>query len=181
MRTRSVVISQFVCRAILLSSICWSVHRVYPAVAQVQAQGANAKLPTVELVITDWGFSITVPEGFKNRSGTFYHEQLRASLSFAYDPKNNFADAASEFTPEVMEQQGIKLISKESVKVNGSKGLLVHFSRTRNAETKLAWCVIFPSGKGVAQVTAIFPEEKRDSASTPLRDALLSVKHRPKI
>jgi hypothetical protein len=78
-----------------------------------------------------------------------------------------------------MKQEGAELISKEEVSIKGAPGLLVHFSRTKNSETKYGWMLVFASGRGVAQGTAIYPAATATEAKDVLRSALLSVEHRP--
>jgi hypothetical protein len=131
---------------------------------------------TARYVLSDIGFEIEAPDGFKLKQGLWYHDGLRASLDFAYAKGKDFKSVAAEFTAEGLQAAGHKLINKQDVEVSGTRGLLVHISHTSCGGRKIGWFVVFPDGEGVCQVGAIFPADKSPAIHDAMRKAVLSVK-----
>ena len=151
------------------------------AVVSVLSFAANAiepaaALPTSRYILPDIGFEMDAPEGFKLRQGMWYHEGLRASLSFAHAKGKDFKSVTGEFTAEGLWKAGHKLIDKSDVIVSGKQGLLVHISNGEGLIKQAGWFVVFPDDDGVCQVSVIFPANKPSEVHEELRKAVLSVK-----
>src|SRR5262245_43640537 len=137
---------------------------------------SNATASTSKYVLPDIGFEIDAPEGFKLRQGLWYHENLRASLNFAYAKGKNFKTVAAEFTADSLWAAGYKLIDNNEVKVSGTTGLLVHVSHGDGVLKRICWFIVFPDDEGVCQVSAIFPGDGPSGLDQAMRKAMLSVR-----
>src|SRR5262245_50435184 len=117
----------------------------------VDAEEPGSGLRVVKYAFPEVGFEINAPEGFRLRQGLWYHEGLRASLSFAHAKGKDFKSVAEEFTTDSLRAAGHKLLDKAEVEVSGTKGLLVHMAHGEGAISRAGWLVVFPNEEGVCQ------------------------------
>ena len=133
--------------------------------------------PPGRIYLEGTGFSVVAPGNFETRSGALYFPDFNASLTVAHSTKATFEEAAAEFNEEKLAAVNMKLISKEEVAVNGTRGILVESFTNRSGKEQYALTIAFPTETGVAQSSVVFPGEFREEASKVMREAMLSLKY----
>jgi hypothetical protein len=78
--------------------------------------------------------------------------------------------------PEGLKSRALTLLSKESVTVGGTAGLLLHLRQTASGVEYLKWLLLVGDDAATVMVTATFPAESEGQLSAPLRQSVLTTR-----
>ena len=100
------------------------------------------------------------------------HESTASSIMVTEIP-GSYATIAVGFTPENLSRQGMTLLSRENVSIDGHPGLLLHVDQTFGPSSFRKWIVIFGNERETVLITATYPTPSEEQLSHTLRDAVL--------
>lgn len=136
----------------------------------------TSDLTPAKYSLPDSGYEVVAPEGFKVKQGVFYHEPLHTTFHFAHEDGADYEKVAAEFTEENVNQGAKKLLGKESVDVDGTKGLLIEILREAKGKEQVMWTVVYPDRTGVSQIAVIIRKDQPKAVQDAMKAALLTVK-----
>jgi len=105
----------------------------------------------------------------------FVDQKTRSSIMINEMPLT-FADMLKSITNENLAGKGIKVISRESIVVNGNDAVLLKVSQNFSGEKYLKWLLLFGNNENTVMLTAAFPSGMDTRVSDVLKDSILSVK-----
>ena len=125
------------------------------------------------------GFAFEALVGFEERPehNLLYNPKLRASISPAFQEGAVFEQVASEYTADNLKKQGAALKEREMKQVGGAQRLFVKCDRLNPKYPQTSVTVLFPTAKGVAQLTAIYPTELPPQDQQAIDSALLNARY----
>jgi len=122
--------------------------------------------------------SLVVPKGFEKASQFpgFMLEAKKASIAVTGVPSAPFSEFSKAFTVSALESKGMKLLSKEALKMEAAEGVLLHVGQKAYGGEFLKWMLIFGDESGVEMIVATFPKEHKEELSEVLKKSVLSVR-----
>ena len=126
------------------------------------------------------GVSLMPPPGFvaATQFPGFGQEESGASIMVTEIP-GPYAEVTAGFSKGGLVSQGMTLVSKQEITLEGRKALLLHLKQTAEGMAYLKWLAALGDEKQTVLVTATFPEELKERLSEPLRRSVLSVRLTP--
>jgi hypothetical protein len=123
------------------------------------------------------GVKLLQPLGFDvaDRFDGFGQASTTSSVMVVTIPAN-LKTVTSGFNAAKLQSRGMKLLSKENVKVDGRQGILLKVSQTAYGIEFIKWMLAVGTDTDTKIVTATFPQEREAKLSSPLKTSLLSVK-----
>ena len=114
------------------------------------------------------------PQGFTEAADFpgFQQESTASSIMLSRIPGPS-SQIAPGFTSDSMHRQGMTLISRENVSIDGLPGLLLHVDQTFGPSSFRKWIVIFGNERETVLITATYPTPSEEQLSHTLRDAVL--------
>lgn len=144
--------------------------------ACVLMQCSPQKNQIAAVQITGTPINLQPPAGFELQPdlGGFRHKEKMATI-MVVTLSRMFDDAVKDLNKDNLSSQGIKLVSKENIKVNNgtTEGVLCLLDREGEEEQFLQWLLLVPDKNVAISINGTFP--KNDKAlSDPIRQALLT-------
>ncbi|MBT6156984.1 MAG: hypothetical protein HOL01_10750 [Planctomycetaceae bacterium] len=87
-----------------------------------------------------------------------------------------FSEIAAGFTTERLKTQGMTLVSKRDIEINGNTGVLMGATQTANRTEFAKWIVAFGNEKETKMITATFPTAHKDKLSAHLKSVVLGAR-----
>lgn len=123
------------------------------------------------------GVKIIKPDGFevsKNFQG-IAQESAGASVVVSFVPAP-LAETTAGFTADRLAENGMKLINRERVEVDGRKGLLFHVTQVALGIEFTKWMLVAGDASNTNLVVASFPASESPKFSKTLRETVLSAR-----
>lgn len=120
--------------------------------------------------------SLTPPEGFveASRFSGFMKESTGSSIMISEIP-GPYGEVTAGFSDHKrMQAQGMKLLSKLSVKVNGHAAMLLHVEQSAYGTLFRKWLVAVDRSGSTALIVATYPKTDAKQQEEPLKAAILA-------
>ena len=127
------------------------------------------------LTISNSVVSLSPPAGFiqdPTFSG-FKHEKLRATIMMVEMPRP--FNMETGFTEGDSAINGMKVISRKQVEVDGRKGLLCQLNRKAAMRDFTQWMLVLPNSNYTTAVSGTYLTKDEETLSTPIKESLLTV------
>jgi hypothetical protein len=123
------------------------------------------------------GIKLIKPNGFDAADGFdgFQQPSTTSSVMVVKIP-GSFDRVTSGFTAEQLKAKGMTLQSKENIKIDGEKGLLISVTQTAYGIEFMKWMLVFGNDKDTKIVTATFPNNSDAKLSANLKSIVMSAK-----
>lgn len=134
------------------------------------SQGHDVSFP-------DTGIVLRQPVGFDvatNFEG-FQQPNTQSSVMIVRIP-GPFSEVTRGFTAEPMKAQGLTLVSKETIEICGTQGMLLHLTQTAYGTVFAKWLVAWGDEKATMMITATFPRDREGELSDQLKSVVLSAR-----
>jgi hypothetical protein len=153
---------------------------VFPVLLFLSCSFANARsLPSAQpklVKVPGTKVRLVPPTGLKpsERFPGFWDEETNSSILITEMPAP-YPEIANGFTKEALATNGMSLLSKKEISLNGRPGILLHVGQEARSIAYLKWMVITGNEKETVLVTATFPEEMKARLSSAMEQSALSV------
>ena len=142
----------------------------YQSAPLTLAQSSYVSFPSI-------GVQLMQPQGFTESSKFqgFQQESSQSSVMLIKLP-GPFSEIANGFTGKNLKSRGMKLVRKKSVKVDGSKALLLQVIQEAYGTEFYKWILATGDESSTQLITATFPSTEVDYLSDELKSVLLNLK-----
>jgi hypothetical protein len=146
-----------------------------------------AKLVTLFMISISWSLlakervagtevNIEAPEGFEKATQFpgYLMKATSSSIMVTAISGGPFTEITKGFNKEGLASKGMKLISKEDLKVGDAQAVLIHASQKAYGVDFLKWMLVFGDKSETVMVVASFPKEFEGKLSDILKKSVLS-------
>lgn len=125
--------------------------------------------------ITGTVISLSPPEGFTEipQLGGFKHQELKATIMVVELPKA-FDVANEQMLQEDSLSSGMKILSREEVRVDGRKGVLLQVNRRNPARSFNQWMLVLPNANYTTSINGTYLAKDEKVLSDQIKEALLT-------
>lgn len=114
------------------------------------------------------------PKGFSKSTNFLGFEQKESGSSIVITKiEQSYVDNADQFTEENLKSKGMRLISKDSVKISNLQGILLNISQSVNSQEFEKWNLIFGDTNTTYIINANFLNTHSSVMSELIKDSLL--------
>ncbi|WP_164014433.1 hypothetical protein [Pyxidicoccus trucidator] len=152
------------------------------ALAAAPSGAASSKRKAPALVqVKGTRVSLAIPEGFTEttRFTGFRQEATGATIRVKDYPLGGLEMTLRNLSEESLASQGMKLLSREEVKLDGQPGALLHIGHTSNGVDYRRWVLVLGNTSALLVIDAIWREQDSKALSSPLEDAMRSTRWNP--
>lgn len=137
----------------------------------------SKKQPCKEISIPGTSVSLCPPADFELRpdQGGFHHRSLKASI-LVLEISQPFDVAQKELDPSKLADQGIAILSQETVSIGGSEGTLLAINKGAGNVTLQQWILLLPKGESSLTINGTFLQKDEKLFATAVKQALLTAR-----
>lgn len=148
------------------------------ALLSFTASAQSIRMPSLNETVTGTRITLNAPQEFKPASKFpgFEFPPSNASIVVTEFPAPLSEISAGFSNPSALKSKGIKVLSRENLKIDGRTGILLNLEQKAAGIDFLKWAVIFGNDKESVLITATFPKMDEAKFSDKLKASVLSAK-----
>ena len=143
---------------------------------QAQVKTINNTPDKSYTVLQEMDIAMKKPPGFTNSDcfSGFQYKPNGTSIMADKVPVV-YQEAALNFTKELFEQQGFKMLDRKELKINGKDAVFCKIRQTQEGEYYHKYMLAYPFGQETLIVSGVFAEYLDDQMSQVVEKSILSV------